>query len=896
MRGPRRPAVVLPLLVLVAGAAFFAWRRFGREGVVDFERRTRTPAANAAAAVDARETAGERDLAARSAESGAAPAGASDVAIEPTPEHGVPVVVVARGSGEPQPFALVTRIEDPWDDRPDAKSHRDVDWLLDHLGRRFRADARGFVRIPPSAGRLDLFARAGALAGYAPLDPGEVKARDDSPPKRIEVAPLANLRVRVVDPNGNPVAGVPLQLMGDGGGRLLSSLLAEFQSTAPDGLAEVRGASLLIDDGAPPGGLLVHVALSLRTPVDLRLTRAELDGTPRTLVVPATGSVELVGVDEHGNVPAVDESCWVILLRAPRRGSMRKEEQQLQIGDEVQVSFRGGRALLPFVELGDWIEADVDFGVHGAGFVQAAGPTLPGSSVRVEVPLHADPHVVAIRGRAVDPDGRPVARRSVSGTFIFRWIAPEEPSSVSVSRTTGADGSFEFSLRPPDESVPGRQWNAMKLDMIVERTDGGFDLRRVLQPEVELARRGGDLGTVVFERPPLLASGLVVEETGAPVQHASLSLMKKEASRFSSLVHESDFNVEPYGFSTRSDADGAFTILGDPGAGEFGIAVRDERYLSPPPLPIEPGATGLRIVVSRPAALLAHVLVDPGVPPSFVLGRIRVPRDGNGSRDAEQWECPDERGDLLFRMLPARTAELEIRAGCFGSPQEVIARFDAIPLAAGERTVDPRLQAIDLRGRFQSTHVVVVDEDGRPVPHVVVRPNPDVNGDEKTDERTEGRDLENGVGDLVTTGSLPPIVVEAEGFRPQRTELAAPETRVTLRRGLAVVVELDPSIPPLPESCFYEVTLSKDDFSSSMDADSPRSLAPDAPCELRVAEPGDHFLQLWLARYFGRNSIGANELKSGRACIKVEDSGAATKVRVTATPEDVKATLADLGQ
>jgi hypothetical protein len=895
MRRPRRLVAGLLLLVLVTGAALLAWRFLGEGDTAGLERRKSAPAAGAAAASDARATGVDRDLAARSAEAGAAPDAAGDVAIEPTPESGVPVVVVARGSGEPQPFALVTRIEFPWDDRADARPHRDFGWLLDHLGRRFRADARGFVRIPPSTGHLDLFARVGALAGYAPLDAGEVKPRDDAPPKRIEVTPLADVRVRVVDPSGSPVPGVPIWVVGDGGGGVLPSILCQPEATGPDGQVELRGASLLIDDAVPPGGLLVSVDLPLRRPLSLRIARAELDGTPRTLVMPATGSVELVLVDEHGNVPAIDAPSSVVLLRGPRRGSMTPEEQLLQIAPDTAVKFQAGRAPIPFVELGDWIEADLDLDVYGRGYVQAAGPTVAGTTVRVDVPIRANANVVAVRGRVVDAEARPIAERVLRGSYGL-VSGNINMGGCQVVRTL-ADGSFVIPVRGDEDVSPPPVWSSMKLVLSIERPDGGFDFQHEFEPDGEFACHGGDLGTIVLTAAPLLASGVVVEESGAPAEHVRIHLVQKRGADPGLGIpsNRSDFDTTWDQFAARRGADGSFAILGDPGRGTFGLAVDKDRYLPPPPIPIEPGATGVRIVVARPAALLAHVLVDPGVPPNFVLGRIRVPIDGDASHDVEEWRTPDERGDLLFKDLPARPAQVEFRTDCFGTPQEPIARFDSIPLTAGERTVDPRLQAIDLRGRFQVTHLVVVDPDGQPVRNVIVRPNADSSGDRGTDGSAEATELELGVGDLVTTGTPPSIEIEAEGFRSQHAALDPPQTRITLRRGLEVVVDLDPSIPGLPESCFYVVSLAPGDFKESTEDAATASFQHDSARSIRAGRPGDCAVQLWLARYFDRRTFGMNELKSGRVQVRVEDSDTATKVRVTATPADVKATLAELG-
>src|SRR5262249_57308412 len=124
---------------------------------------------------------------------------------------------------------------------------------------------------------------------------------------------------------------------------------------------------------------------------------------------------------------------------------------------------------------------------------------------------------------------------------------------------------------------------------------------------------------------------------------------------------------------------------------------------------------------------------------------------------------------------------------------------------------------------------------------------------------------------------------------------AGRKTGTALRRGCAVVVELDAAAPALPESCFYAVSLLPGDFESGVDDTALHSVAPDQPCEFRLERPGGHCLQLWLVGYISRRSLGWNELETGRAKVAIGENDADAKLRVTVTAADVKAKLAELG-
>ena len=81
------------------------------------------------------------------------------------------------------------------------------------------------------------------------------------------------------------------------------------------------------------------------------------------------------------------------------------------------------------------------------------------------------------------------------------------------------------------------------------------------------------LGTIVLARAPLLASGVVADETDAPVEHVRVHLVQSGAAdpRFRRPSDPSRFDTSREEYAARSGADGSFALLGDPGRGTFAL-------------------------------------------------------------------------------------------------------------------------------------------------------------------------------------------------------------------------------------------------------------------------------------------------------------------------------------
>jgi len=101
---------------------------------------------------------------------------------------------------------------------------------------------------------------------------------------------------------------------------------------------------------------------------------------------------------------------------------------------------------------------------------------------------------------------------------------------------------------------------------------------------------------------------------------------------------------------------------------------------------------------------------------------------------------------------------------------------------------DPRLQAIDLRGKLRHHRFFVTDPDGRSVSGSLFRKESDESG------ATWVADFDEGDIALVTAAAdARPIVLAAERFRPLTLEPKSKESHVVLPRGIPIRVVLDPA-------------------------------------------------------------------------------------------------------
>jgi len=145
--------------------------------------------------------------------------------VEPNVSEGL-VVEVVDEAGKPVPGAIVGFVAQDANPQDEAR-RRQLEAMLPRgaaydedrrfaamllvLGTRYRADAEGRATLPRDAKRpLVACGNGVAIAETNPAAAG---------PVRLVLRQPASVRVRVVDPDGKPVAGVPLRLESDDGRR-----------------------------------------------------------------------------------------------------------------------------------------------------------------------------------------------------------------------------------------------------------------------------------------------------------------------------------------------------------------------------------------------------------------------------------------------------------------------------------------------------------------------------------------------------------------------------------------------------------------------------------------------------------------------------------------------------
>ena len=245
-----------------------------------------------------------------------------------------------------------------------------------------------------------------------------------------------------------------------------------------------------------------------------------------------------------------------------------------------------------------------------------------------------------LRGRCVDEDGAPLAgcsivlssQRGVGFASDLQWQPP-------APFATGADGTFEFHLRPPVGV-------GVSLVASIEGRAPRSGYWRVFEPRAVI-----EVGDIVMRR-GFVVGGTVVDESGRPLAHGQLGL-----STFPVLAPpQRGYN----GAGAKVAEDGSFTFSSPIPAGEWPLSFhsQDGQLVSPGHVTVDPvlGAAPLRVVV-RALSLprLEGIVIDEqGAPVAWVpvlatqddgrtVGTAMSGRDGRFSIVAESKDAQPAR-------------------------------------------------------------------------------------------------------------------------------------------------------------------------------------------------------------------------------------------------------------
>lgn len=829
----RGVAIAGLLLALGVGGVAWWWRPSDTGGASSRgdARRSDAVATSGAGAPDAK-PAREGAIARERDEPPPATAG---IAIEPTPAHGLALRVVDRATGAPKPSALVTRI-DPYGFAIPEGIPTDLAARLDVAGRRFRADEQGCVRIPRSRGALVVSARSDGEFGFAriEMEQFDLLEAEGATPRTIAVGPPRTLRIQVVDPDGTPRAGIPVVVDAEsayyvyGGG--------PYESRAPDGIVELPAADLLFEPASQE--IRVRLGVVLREAVAATVRREQLDGPPIRLALPPTGRIDVSVVGRDGALLPVSGERSLDLHVAPIDGVAAAADHSTLGSATLQIE--NGRGHVDPVDLGLLAEGTWWFEECNRAVGSARGPTRAGETTELRL-VGGDPLAV-ITGTVVDAQGAPVAKQRLQVKLQFR---SEHGTCGSWGNdVTGVDGSFRFTV--PQPGTPPFLWDGADAEFRIEKPAGGFSTHAAVAISSELARHGGTLGQVVLSPCARIASGIVVDEAGDPVAQTAVLLQYRSTwkTRMRARPGNQYWNDRLDEWYARSDADGRFEMFGDPGEGEFELVPRNSQFREAEPVPIELGATDVRIVLKSWAFLFVHVELDPGISHEVVWALARVPTQG--ASELSSTAFPDAHGDLVWRNLVAGRANLKLHpANCFAAGVAPLFQANDLVLEAGKVT---RLAPVDLRGRFTRSRIEVVDADGAPVPEGEIE---EIGGEDSNPHTLQ---FERGAVDAYCAGAWPEARVRAAGFRTTRVVLSAPLTRVVLRGGIRLRIDPGGDALTLPPGRELQLTLVRLVGDSRNDEQVARVAGK--PIDVVVREPGRYELKLTVVST--GNTIGSS--------------------------------------
>jgi hypothetical protein len=413
-------------------------------------------------------------------------------------------------------------------------------------------------------------------------------------------------------------------------------------------------------------------------------------------------------------------------------------------------------------------------GMLALGKQEGAGPRRAGEVVTFR--FTAEDASDVLRARLVDRKGEPVAQTQVR-------VAVD--AGEQVLRTIGATdecGRFEHHLDPKWKGQPllMAQFEALRL---------GNATGQMARAELEHAVVAGviDLGDLMLDEGPFIASGVVVDQAGRSMRATGMIAVPAADAA----------NPRRRGLpvSVRATARGAFTIRGFVDVDDL-VLTTEERARPAPfaPIAFRRGATDLRVVWHRQGKIVARVTHD--LP--FALTRLlRLEAvDASGERKGGWSAGPDSasRQRISLSSVPSGRYIVQVRLPDDPVPLAVV---EDVEVGVGEAT-DPRLSSIDVRGRVRVAHLRVVDELGQPI-------------------RGEGRlhlpfkdpgsiahvDLEAGAF-LVPVGSRPAQgTIRVPGFRDHEVSDIDGDRTVELERAITLRARLTPDLPLPPGTTLH---------------------------------------------------------------------------------------------
>ncbi|MEZ6197284.1 MAG: carboxypeptidase-like regulatory domain-containing protein [Planctomycetota bacterium] len=264
----------------------------------------------------------------------------------------------------------------------------------------------------------------------------------------------------------------------------------------------------------------------------------------------------------------------------------------------------------------------------------------------------ADPAATCeLLARVLGSDGRPRAQESFLGRLVFPDCLDERGEPVAVRAYVHTDGFGGLIWRHRGALAPGR----VRFELWPEVQKAGISL---WVPPVEIARRDLPgpvargrtiLGDLVLEAAPLVAAGLVLDETGNPLAGARVEIAVTRAGE----------GAAPMLYEVVSGADGRFELRGEMGAVSVRVKVEDRNRPEMAELEAPAGTDDLVLRLRAGGEVRGKIRFAPGATAAF---RVELHAEGRILDAPARWEnAANGTFSFSFRGVPTGISRLVVR-------------------------------------------------------------------------------------------------------------------------------------------------------------------------------------------------------------------------------------------
>ena len=602
-------------------------------------------------------------------------------------EGGDEVRVLDAVSGEPIPGAdvwVLTGNTSGSGAIPTAPVEAEVEDFVRRRGKRYQADDSGVARVEKTGEFTVIHARHGALSRTRAF-------RGTEPPFLLELVAWPKLRVRAVNPEGRPVAGIPLRVGIKSEPTYRWRLL---RTTDASGVANFS-LELLGLDALPtePIAVVADIMATQLPQVAFAAGLASIPSEPVGLALPPLGQLH---VEIEGEAPG--EGCFTYLRLSDLPDFRRNPADDPRFAI-ARLSIASGKTTYPHVELDRQVSVMTD-GYPGAIELEAEGDGPTTGSPATTLILTKSTKLPLLSGRLLTTAGESLGAIGIK--LRLGWVRGEHTSTFELAAETGTDGRFE--------ALVPEGWHERDelLLSTVASTPGSAIEGQCARAKIPGPITGPrDLGDLRFADLPVLAQGRILDQTGQPLLDVLIDARERQGE-------ERDPWFEQVGDPCESK-DGEFTIFGECDGKLIALVARKSGYVMNQGSPlVPPGTRGITINLT-----LAGSVTGSFQNPNELVrqARLRLLSETARSADSlnllpEPYAMAARNGEFhFFDLLPGRYTFLVSSPG-----GRELARFEGLEVEGGSVCRDPRLQRIDLSGLAQPITITVLLPSGEPCP------------------------------------------------------------------------------------------------------------------------------------------------------------------------------------